>query len=560
MFLPANKTEMLDRGWDYCDLILITPDAYIDHPSFAMAVLSRLLEYYGYRVGIISQPRWQNPESFLKLGMPRLAFAVSGGNVDSMVLNYTPSKKRRNSDEYSQGNEPYFPNMERSIKSKIRPDRTTIVYCNQLRSVCRTKPLIIGGIEAGLRRFVHYDYWQDKIKRSILFDSRADILVHGMGEYILPEIMKYLESGCDISDMRIPQTAIIRKDLKGIDASMLPSYEEVLRSREKYAEAFNIIYKKANDNILIQKQDTRYLVSFPMADIREDQLDKIYELPYMRKPHPSYTDIPAFDMIKESITILRGCYGNCSFCSIPFHQGRKIISRSYQSILREIKTISQMDYFHGYISDLGGPCPNMFGSKCSNPACKERICIKDGKICRYLQTGVHEYISLLKELKKEKYIKKIAVSSGLRMEPKLFPGELMEFIIKEISSGRLKIAPESGSENTIRIMKKTNISDMEEFIKNFNSIRAGLKRKIKLFPYIMIGHPGEDYESLLETKAFLRRHNMNNFSVQQFTPTPMTLSSAIYYLSFDPLTGEKVYTEKDQKKLNQWKKRIIMAS
>lgn len=559
--LPSSKYEMEKRGWKKCDFILITPDAYIDHPSFAMAVLSRFLEAHGFKVGIISQPRWQMPESMLELGIPEIAFGISGGNVDSMVLNYTPSHKRRNSDAYCDNNDPFFPGSYRSVKNKIRPDRATIVYCNQLKKVCKEKPIIIGGIEASLRRFCHYDYWQNKIKRSILFDSKADVLVYGMGEYVLLEVLKYIASGRPIQDMSINQTAIIGKDLgRYQEIEILPSYDEIISSKEAYAKAFRAIYHTSGSKILAQKQDSRSLVCFPPMKTGNESMDEIYDLPYARIPHKKYIDVPAFSMIKESITILRGCYGNCSFCSIFHHQGKSIISRSVSSILKEISIVSKMDYFDGYISDLGGPCPNMYYSEClAKIPCNLQQCIKSGKLCGNLKTGTGRFLDLINQVSSLPYIKKLGLSSGIRLERGLLSPDLLNKILCQMSSGRLKIAPESGSPKVLELMNKTPLKAIKQFLNDFNVASKKAESRVRPYPYFIVGHPGEGDEEVEETEAFLLKYGLNNNSCQQFTPTPMTLSTAMYYLGYDPISGNNVYTEKDIKKIEKRKNKLQMS-
>ncbi len=558
MFLPVNKNDMRLRGWDQCDFILITPDAYVDHPSFSASIISRFIESYGYRVGIISQPDWHDPASFLKLGIPRIAFGISGGNVDSMVMNYTPSKKRRKSDAYCENNSPYFPDSRPSVKSRIRPDRATIVYCNQLKSACRDKPVIIGGVEASLRRFAHYDYWSDSVRRSILFDSRADILIYGMGEFPLLKVLRYLEAGNRTEDIRIPQTAVIKRELEGLgDIDFIPSYDEVAGDKDKFADAFMKIYRNADKMPIAQKQDSRFLVSFPPMHIGNKQLNMIYDLPFERKPHPDYKYIPAFDMIKESITILRGCYGNCSFCSISFHQGKEVISRSTESILKEIEILSGMDYFEGSISDLGGPCPNMYHSRCLAKNCNEKKCISGGSLCKNMKPGLEEFLKLLIKVKRLPFIDKLDISSGIRVEEELLPDILIDHIINRLNIGQLKIAPESGSRKVLDIMNKTPLECFDRFFKVFLEIKRKSKSRIRMYPYFIAGHPGEDENCLKETIQFIGENDLISNNCQQFTPTPMTLSTAIYYLGFHPETKDKIFVQKDQKVLNDWKKMIV---
>lgn len=557
MFLPTSLEEMKSRGWDQCDFILITPDAYIDHPSFAMAILGRFLEKHGFKVGILSQPKWQDPQSFLALGEPKLAWGISGGNMDSMVLNYTASKKRRKEDLYSEGGNPFFPGTEASIKNKIRPDRVLTVYANQLRQVSKNKPVIIGGIEASLRRLAHYDYWANKVKRSVLFDTRADILIYGMGELSLLAVLQNLEKEVEPSVLEIPGTAVIRKELNHLENLVeLPSFEECSKDKAAFAESFKLFLENHQDKTIVQKQDTRYLVQFPHPSPAPSQLDSFYDLPFERQPHPKYKDIPAYRMIRDSVNTHRGCYGNCSFCSITIHQGSKIVSRSEDSILSELKAIVKTPGFKGTVSDLGGPSANMYASFCAQGGCGRPNCLRKGKACPQLRPGLKDYVKLLRKAGKVPGINHVHVSSGLRFDPVLMDEAFLAQILKFHTPGSLKIAPESGSDRVLSMMNKPPVKIFEKFYRLFRNILKKENIHKKLVPYILIGHPGETETELNETRSFLKNHQLSGKQYQTFTPTPMTLASCIYYTRINPFTGKAIPVENDAKVLESWKLKL----
>lgn len=560
MFLPTTLDEVQKRGWNELDFILITPDAYIDHPSFAMAILGRVLEARGFRVGILSQPRWQNPESFLALGVPRLAFGISGGNVDSMVLNFTPSGKRRMEDEYCEEGKGYFPGTEPSVKNKIRPDRVITVYANQLKQACKTKPVIIGGLEASLRRIAHYDYWSNSVKRSVLFDAKADVLVYGMGEEPLTQILLALQAGKSIEDLQIPNTAVIQKSLEGLENPLvLPSFEAVKSDKKAFAQAFKLFYENEDRQILAQMQDSRYLVQYPKGEASPGELDWIYSLPYERAPHPSYQKpIPAFNMIRDSVTAHRGCYGKCAFCSLHLHQGAKIISRSRDSILNEVKTAAHAPGFKGTISDIGGPSANMYASQCRIGGCQKPDCLmKDqGKPCPELIPGLKSYAAVLSDASKIHGVKQVFIGSGLRFDPPLMNEEFLGQVLECHSSGQIKVAPESGSDGVLALMHKPAKKVFEGFRGLVNRVLSQKRLVKKIVPYIIIGHPGEKPEDIEETLRFLKAQNLSGNPFQIFTPTPLTLATAMYYLEENPLTGEKVPVEKNMKTLESRKARL----
>ena len=558
MFLPTTKKEMNKRKWDQCDVVIVTPDAYIDHPSFAMAVLGRMLESKGYRVGIISQPKWKDPQSFLALGVPKIAFAVSGGAMDSMVLNYTASKIPRKDDAYCEKGEAYFSHIGDAKKYRIRPDRTINVYTSQIRSVCREVPIIIGGIEASMRRIAHYDWWSDSVRRSILFDSKADILIYGMGEYPLVACVHALSEGKRPDTLEIPGTAVIRKAGDVIPGAItLSSFADVKEKKDAFKEAFILFYQNRDVKPLVQQHDTRSLVQFPRRLLTQKELDTIYALPFKRAPHPRFRDVPAFGMIEDSVTSHRGCYGRCSFCSIAAHQGPEIVSRSKKSILQEVGKIASKNTFSGTITDIGGPSANMYASSCEIGGCRDHDCLKEGVACKHLISGTQDYVKLLKDAGKTKGVNNVFISSGLRFDPAIMDDELIRACIKYHTPGRIKIAPESGSNRVLHLMRKPSTKIVTEFLKRTKKISEKEGIPVKVTPYIIAGHPGEGKAETEETVQFLNKNSLFGNLVQIFTPTPLTRSTAMYYLGYDPITGETAPAERDIKVLEERKYKIV---
>lgn len=561
MFLPTSKKEMQNREVDRFDVVIVTPDAYVDHPSFAMALLGRFLEKHNYKVGILSQPDWRNPESFLELGIPKLAFAVSGGQADSMVINYTAKKIPRKEDRFCNDGNPYFSKKGEGKRYRIRPDRTIPVYCNQIRAACRNIPIIIGGIEASLRRIAHYDFWSDTLRRSILLDSKADILIYGMGEYPLLETIQALEEGLVPEDISTPNTATIRKDITGNeDAVFLPSFEDLKASKDSFAEAWQIFEENDDRNVLIQRYDTRFYIQQPKRQIRPEEIDSIYDMDFERRPHPKYRRIPAFDMIETSVTSHRGCYGNCSFCAISAHQGKEIVSRSRKSILNEVRKIAESKNFRGTITDIGGPTANMYGSICRKGGCNIHDCLKSGEGCPNLVPGTTDYISILNDAGNITGIKQIQINSGIRYEQCILDEKELESINKNYTSGRMKVAPESGSNKVLELMNKPPVEIFDEFFRRFRYTCKKSGMKSFLTPYIIIGHPGEGESEIRETAGFLKRYGLSGKQSQVFTPTPMTRSTAMYYLGYDPVTGKKALSEKDRNKLENRKTYLLNRS
>ncbi|AZO94716.1 YgiQ family radical SAM protein [Halocella sp. SP3-1] len=548
-FMVIDKKDMEQRGWEGLDFIIISGDAYIDHPSFGTAIIARLLEDAGFKVGIIPQPDWRSTNDFKKLGTPRLAFLVTAGNMDSMVNHYTVNKKRRRDDAYSPGG-----------RSGRRPDRATIVYCNRLKEVFKETPLIIGGIEASLRRFAHYDYWDNKVRRSILFDSRADLLVYGMGERQVLEIAENLDSGLDINYIRhIPGTAYIIDDLDELYGYQeIDSFQEVVNSKEKYARSFKKQYDEQDPirgNILVQSYDTRYLVQNPpVKPLDREMMDLIYSLPYQRNYHPIYEKqggVPAINEVKYSITNSRGCFGSCSFCALSFHQGRAVVSRSKESIINEARKIIADSNFKGYIHDVGGPTANFRNPACSRQltkgSCINRQCLFPSP-CQNMEIDHSEYLDILRTLRSLEGVKKVFIRSGLRFDYIMADGD--DSFFKELCqhhiSGLLKVAPEHIASDVLELMGKPANAVFEGFRKKFYRINKEIGKEQYLIPYLISSHPGSTLESAVELAEYLRDINHHPEQVQDFYPTPGTLSTTMFYTGYDPRTMKSVYVPRSR--------------
>ena len=545
-FLPVSKSDMKKRGWTQCDFIYICGDAYVDHPSFGHAIITRLLEAFGYKVGIIAQPDWKNKESITILGEPRLAFLVSASNMDSMVNHYTVNKKRRHQDAFSPG----------GVMGK-RPDYATIVYCNLIRQVYKKTPVIIGGIEASLRRMAHYDYWSDKVKRSILIDSGADIISYGMGEHSIIEIADALNAGIDIHDITfIKGTVYKTKTLDNLENYIeLPSYDDIVNSKEMYAKSFYTQYKNTDPftaRILVEKvKEKMYVVQNPPAmPLTEVEMDDIYSLPYMRNYHPMYEKdggIPALSEIKFSITSNRGCFGGCSFCALTFHQGRIIQVRSHKSIIDEAVQMTKDADFKGYIHDVGGPTANFRHTSCDKQltkgVCMNRQCLFP-KPCPNLKVDHSDYIKLLRELRALPGVKKVFIRSGIRFDycmcdsDDTFINELCKYHI----SGQLRVAPEHISDNVLKKMGKPSNDVYEGFLKRYQRINKKTGKEQFVVPYLMSSHPGSTMKEAIELAEYIRDLGYMPEQVQDFYPTPSTLSTCMYYTGLDPATMDKVYT------------------
>ncbi len=539
--LPMSRAEMNDRGWDQVDVVFVTGDAYIDHPSFAAAILGRVLEAAGFRVGIVSQPDWHSCEPWKTFGRPRLFYAISAGNMDSMINHYTANRKVRNDDAYSPGG-----------RIGMRPDRATLAYCQRAREAFKGVPVIAGGVEASLRRLAHYDYWSDKVRRSILLDCKADILAFGMGEESILQIARRLDAGetvRDLRDMRGVAYAMGASETPPEDAITIPSYEEVLDDKVAFSRATKIIHNETNPynaRRLIQWHDRQAVVANPPTlPISERSMDSIYALPYTRKPHSSYSEpIPAFEMIKDSVTIMRGCFGGCTFCSITTHQGRIIQSRSGQSVQTEVDTMTKDKGFKGVISDIGGPTANMYQMRCVRPeveaVCRRQSCVHP-TICKLLGTDHGPLVQLMKDVRKTPGVKKALVASGIRMDLARRSPEYMRDLTRYHVGGHLKVAPEHTDPHVLALMRKPSNDDFEEFAKIFKgeSKRAGKKQY--LIPYYIASHPGSDLDAMIDLAVFLKRTGYRPDQVQDFIPAPFDVATAMYYTGLDPFTGKEVH-------------------
>ena len=536
-FLPISKNDMSERGIERLDFVLVVGDAYVDHPSFGHAIISRVLEAEGFSVGIIAQPDWRSCEDFKRLGKPHLAFLVASGNMDSMVCHYTVAKKRRGEDMYSPGG-----------KAGYRPDRATIVYCNRIREAYGDVPLIIGGVEASLRRFAHYDYWDDKVRRSILLDSRADILIYGMGERQTVQIAHAMNGGKRPKDITaVSGTAFVCSELPP-GCVEIPDFESVREDVNQYAKACKLQYE--NPGRLAQKHFDKWLVVNEAAPpLETDELDKVYALPYMRGYHPIYTEsggIPAIEEVKFSLASSRGCFGACTFCSINFHQGRQVRSRSHGAIIAEAKALVQDKDFKGYIHDVGGPTANFRGGPCNKKkTCPDRQCLFPSP-CKNLKVDHSDYLSLLRKLRRLDGVKKVFIRSGIRYDYMLadknddFFNELVEHHV----SGQLKVAPEHISDNVLRRMGKPPKEVYSRFSGKFYEINKRLGKKQFLVPYLMSSHPGSTIADAIALAEFLRDNRINPEQVQDFYPTPGTVATCMYHTGIDPRTMEKIYVPK----------------
>ncbi len=548
-FLPVCRKDMEERGWDQVDFVYVIGDAYVDHPSFGHAVISRVLESKGYRVGIISQPDWRDPDSVSIFGEPRLAFLVSAGNMDSMVNHYSVSRKRRKSDAYTPG----------GVMGK-RPDRACTVYGNLIRQTYKKTPVILGGIEASLRRLAHYDYWSDQIRRSVLLDSGADIISYGMGERSIVEIAEALDAGLPVEQITyIDGTAVKVKSLDDVyDAELLPSFDELRREKKKYAESFYTQYLNTdafNGKRLAEPySDHLYVVQNPPAKpLTQTEMDDVYGLPYMRTYHPSYEaagGVPAIAEIRFSLTSSRGCFGGCSFCALTFHQGRIVQVRSHDSLLKEAEKITHEKDFKGYIHDVGGPTANFRHPSCrkqlEHGVCRNRQCLFP-EPCRNLDADHSDYVSLLKKLRAVPGVKKVFIRSGIRFDYLLadkkqdFLRELCEYHV----SGQLKVAPEHVSAPVLALMGKPEHKVYETFCRRFSRMNERLKKEQYLVPYLMSSHPGSGLKEAVELAEYCRDLGYMPEQVQDFYPTPSTLSTCMYYTGLDPRTMKPVYVPKD---------------
>ena len=547
-FLPISRRDMKERGWDECDFVIVTGDSYIDHHSFGTAIISRVLEAHGYKVGIIPQPDWNNIYDFQRLGRPKYAFLVNAGNMDSMVNHYTVAKKLREKDMYSPGG-----------KMGLRPDRATIVYCNKIREAYKDIDIVIGGVEASLRRFAHYDYWENKVRKSMLVDSTADLLIYGMGEKPIVEVAESLKNGVRAKDITyVRGTCYLTESLDDIHEGYIevPSYKEVVSDKIKYAKASKIEYEEQDSvrgKIIVQKHGNKYMVqNIPQPPLNREELDAVYDLPYMKTYHPSYESkggVPAIEEVQFSTVSSRGCFGDCKFCAITLHQGRVVQSRSKESILKEVEQITKLKDFKGYIHDVGGPTANFRQPACSKQlafgACKSKECLSPS-VCKNMDVDHSEYLDLLRSIRKVPGVKKAFVRSGLRYDyimadkDDTFFKELVEHHV----SGQLKVAPEHVSAEVLKYMGKPSGDTYDKFVAKFEKITKKLGKKQYIVPYLMSSHPGSTLECAIELAEYLRDINYHPEQVQDFYPTPGTPSTTIYYTGIDPITMKEVYVLK----------------
>ncbi len=546
-FLPASKEEILALGWDAPDIVLITPDAYVDHPSFSMSVIGRSFEASGFKTAILSQPDYRNISEFRKFGKPKICFAISCGNMDSMINKYTHNKKIRGEDDFSPGGRP-----------NNRPDRAIIVYCNMARAAFPGTPVIAGGIEATMRRFAHYDYWSDTVRKPLILDSKADIIVYGMGEKPAVEIAMRLRNGEKITNIRNLRGTIYSLGASSApprDSIELPSFEEVSSDYDKFNLMTNIIHENLNPfsgKRLIQRADNRIaVVNPPQFPLTEKEMDEIYSLPYMREPHPSYKEkIPAFEIVKNSLIIHRGCFGGCSFCSLGHHQGKFIQSRSVNSIKNEAETIARTNKTETIISDLGAPSANMYCMQGKDlTTCKK--CIRESclfpNICPNLETSHSKLKTLLKEIEKAKGIKKVLIASGIRPDLAILDEEYISLIASKHTGGHLKLAPEHVDKEILSSMKKPDIKIFLEFEKKFNKASAKVGKKQYMALYFISAYPGTDLKKAIEMAVFLKERGIKPLQINDFLPTPGEYATAVYYTEKDPITGKKVYVPKKER-------------
>jgi uncharacterized radical SAM protein YgiQ len=566
-FIPTTREEITLRGWHELDVVFVSGDAYIDHPAFGVPLLARWLEAHGFRVGIIAQPDWRSKDDFMALGRPRLCFAVSAGAMDSMVAHYTPARKLRHDDAYTPGN-----------RHGARPNRATIIYTSRLKEAYRDVPVIIGGIEASLRRFAHYDFWEDKVRRSVLLDAKADLLVYGMAERPLLEVVQRLHRG-----ERIVGLPLVRgtcrlagkeesAELLATDSGMgrqdileIPSCEDVAADKKLFAEAFRLSSQEQNPcsaRTLLQRHADRLLICSPPAlPLSEAEMDAIYALPFEKAPHPSYSEaIPAWEQIKTSITSHRGCFGGCAFCAIALHQGKTIQSRSEASIVGEVRELAGKSWFRGSISDVGGPTANMYGLSCGNPeayrSCRRASCIFPA-VCRHLACDDTRAVRMLRKVRGVEGVKHVAVSSGVRYDlMERQPGYFRELVGHHVS-GLLKVAPEHFAEHVTALMRKPGRKSFEAFLRRFREESDRVGKRQQIVPYLISGHPGCTLEDMLELALALKSLGFMVEQVQDFTPTPGSLSTCMFHTGIDPDSGRAVHVARSDREKAQQKALLL---
>lgn len=548
-FLPVTRQEMLDRGWEQVDFVYVCGDAYVDHSSFGAAIITRVLEAHGFRVGMIAQPDWKDEQSIQVFGMPRLGFLVSAGNMDSMVNHYTVSKKHRSTDAYSPGG-----------KMGLRPDRASVVYSNLIRQSYKHTPIILGGIEASLRRMAHYDYWENKVKHSILIDSGADLISYGMGEHSILEIAEALQSGIPVQEITyVAGTVFKSHDINRVyEPVILPAFEQVQSDKKAYADSFAIQYRNTDPftaRPLVESYGNRgYVIQNPPAKpLTQMEMDDVYDLPYTGQYHPMYKKdggIPALKEIKFSLTSNRGCFGSCNFCALTFHQGRILQTRSHESILREAEKMTEDPDFKGYIHDVGGPTADFRHPSCKKQltkgVCRERQCLFPSP-CKNLTVDHKDYLQLLRKVRNLPKVKKVFIRSGIRFDymvadpDKTFLNELVKYHV----SGQLRVAPEHVSDEVLKYMGKPKHAVYESFLKEYETANARTGKQQYAVPYFMSSHPGCTMKEAVKLAEYVRDLGFTPEQVQDFYPTPSTLSTCMYYTGIHPLTGEKVYVPKN---------------
>ena len=553
-FLPTTREEMRARGWDELDVLIVSGDAYVDHPAFGPVLIARFLEARGFRVGFIAQPRWDDPSDVLRMGRPRLFVGISAGNLDSMLNKLTAQKKVRSEDQYSPGG-----------RTGMRPNRATIVYSNLVRGAMPGVPIVIGGIEASLRRIAHYDYWSDKVRRAILLDAKADLLVFGMGERPVWEVAERLRRGepvRSITGVRGTARVLHKGEWEALEPSrftrdgkvvVLPSYEEVAADREAFSRmsrAFQYETNPGNARPLLQPHGSQAVYFEPPAlALDTATMDELYDLPFARAPHWSYDQpIPAFETVKHSIVTMRGCFGGCTFCSITEHEGRVIQSRSSESVLREVRALRRMDGFNGVITDVGGPTANMYQMKCRDEriesACRRLSCVHPG-VCENLVTDHAPLVDLLRKVRREEGVKKVFVASGVRYDLAERSPEFVEELARHHTGGQLSVAPEHVDEEVLSKMKKPGAETYERFADMFACASEASGKDQHLVPYYISGHPGSTLESMIDLALYLKKQGLRPRQVQDFIPTPMSMATSMYYTGLDPFTGEPVPVARD---------------
>jgi uncharacterized radical SAM protein YgiQ len=560
-FIPTTREETARRGWSELDVIFVSGDAYIDHPAFGVPLLARWLEKHGFRVGIIAQPDWRSKAAFMTLGRPRLCFAVSAGAMDSMVAHYTPARKLRHDDAYTPGN-----------RHGARPNRATMVYTSRLKEAYRDVPVIIGGIEASLRRFAHYDFWEDKVRRSIIFDAKADLLIYGMAERALLEVVGSLNAGTQVQDIRTVrgvcrvagkhEAAHLLSHHSGSDGEgerggvlEIPTFEEVSVEKARFAEAYRLASREQNPctaRTIVQRHGDRLLISNPpAAPLSEAEMDAIYALPFEKAPHPSYREpIPAWEQIKTSITSHRGCFGGCAFCAIAMHQGKTVQSRSEDSIVAEVRALVDKSWFRGSISDVGGPTANMYGLSCGSPeanrSCRRESCLFPA-ICKHLESSDRRGVGMLRKVRAVEGVRHVAVSSGVRYDLLERQAGYFRDLVGHHVSGLLKVAPEHFAEHVTALMRKPGRNAFESFLRRFRDESDRIGKRQQIVPYLISGHPGCTLSDMLELALALKGLGFRVEQVQDFTPTPGSLSTCMYHTGIDPESGTAVHVPRSDR-------------